>query len=107
MTQYTVVLSIEYAPADGCQNQFGGADPGFQFTYPSPRGACEVVNVEATALIPPKQPGGNPTIVASVDWGPTDPNSQPYNQWVVMQLLGGPDSKPGSPPNLKVVHIID
>lgn len=96
MTPYQVELFFTFAD---CDSQFGGVGAYQQYTYPFPRGACNVANIHTTAFVQDK-PGGDPRIVATADWSPSAPNSQEYSQWVVMQLA--PDA-----PSIRVAHILD
>jgi hypothetical protein len=109
MTPYLVELFFDFAaenpsnPSDTtCYSDFGGTDPGSYFVYPSPRGQCRVVNIHATSLEAPTTPGGDPKIISTADWQPTDTLSTAFNTWVVMQVQDG--SPTGS---LKVVEVVD
>lgn len=88
MTPYQVELFFNFV-RDGTCSPPGGpgaTPPGTRFTYQNPRGTCKVSDIHVTAYT---QDNKGPTIIASLDWVPTDPNSQQYNQWVVMQVQDG------------------
>jgi len=99
MTQYQVELFFDFS-SDGttCLSNFGGTGPGYYYTYPMDRGSCTVKSVVATAFTLDKS--GNPKIVDQVGWEPTDPDSQKFSQWAVLQVQN-------ESPSIKVVHIID
>jgi len=100
MTQYQVDLFLVYDDDGTCwAGDDGTTNPGFKFTSPTDRGSCKINRVVATAF-KTYTPGGKPKVVDEVIWVPTDPDSQKYSEWVVLQVQN-------ENPSIQVVHIID
>jgi hypothetical protein len=109
MTPFNMELAVQFERRPTCTqpSQNWGTDDGCASgTYPSPRGRCNVANVHATAVVPPGKPGDPPRVVAEADWAPTDPDSQRFSTWVVLQYAD--KAPPEAPTNvIRVVQVVD